>query len=206
MCRWRVMLEFFGENFSSCVWLAVLLVAMIPTIESKVAIPFGMATEIWKNNALNPYVSALFACIGSMIPVLFVIIVVRCLKKKTSGFVYEKVFSKFKERYEKNSDKISGQTSILKKCVLLAFFVAIPLPLTGAYSGSVIAGFVDLPIWKSFLSILIGEIVSCLIVLLLCLVFENSITYILLISLVMIVVFVLGNWLVNFCKHIVKRS
>ena len=28
------MLKFFGENFSSCVWLAVVIVAMIPTVES----------------------------------------------------------------------------------------------------------------------------------------------------------------------------
>lgn len=108
------MLKFFGENFSSCVWLAVVIVAMIPTVESKVAIPFGMAVQIWQSNALNPFLSALYACIGSMIPVIFVIMLARYIKRKTSGFVYEKVFLKLKERYKKNSETLSKQTSTLK--------------------------------------------------------------------------------------------
>lgn len=187
------MLDFFCENFSSYVWLAVVIVAMIPTIESKVAIPFGMAMQIWQENALNPFLSALCACVGSMVPVIFVIMLARYIKRKTSGFVYEKIFLKLKEKYKKNSQTLSKQTSTLKKCLLLAFFVAVPLPLTGAYSGALVAGFVDIPIWKSFLSILCGEIVSCAIVLLICLVFEDSAFYIFLISFFMIVVFLLAN-------------
>lgn len=199
------MLEFFGRNFSSCVWLAVIIVAMIPTVESKVAIPFGMAVQIWQNSALNPFLSALYACIGSMIPVIFVIMLARYIKRKTSGFVYEKVFLRLKERYKKNSEALSKQTSTLKKCILLAFFVAVPLPLTGAYSGAVVAGFTDIPIWKSFLSIFCGEIVSCAVVLLLCLVFENSAFYIFLISLVMIAVFLFVNALIFVWKSVKNK-
>ena len=39
-------LDLISVNFQDCVWLAVMLMAMIPTIESKIAIPFGMNTEI----------------------------------------------------------------------------------------------------------------------------------------------------------------
>ena len=150
------MLEFFVDNFSP-EW-AVLLVAAIPLFESKVAIPLGLSVQIWGAEALSVLSSFFLSLIGSMLPVVFVILIVRFIKNKTSGFVYDKFVVRIQEKYKGSLDKMSAKNTTLKKCVLLATFVAIPLPLTGVYSGSLIAGFTSLKIWQSFLAIFVGEI------------------------------------------------
>jgi uncharacterized membrane protein len=44
--------------------------------------------------------------------------------------------------------------------VALALFVAIPLPLTGAWTGAVIAYLIDMPIKKAFFAILTGVVIA----------------------------------------------
>ena len=67
------MLDFFAENFSGCVFLAVILMAMIPTIESKIAIPFGLSYDIWGEATLSPIASFACAYVGSMLPSVLII-------------------------------------------------------------------------------------------------------------------------------------
>lgn len=200
------MLDFLSDNFSNCVFIAVMLLAMIPTLESKVAIPFGMATQIWGEKTLTPILSTVSAFIGCMIPVLFVIAVSRFVKSKTSGFIHDKFVSKIQNRFRSKFEKLNKKDKTLKKCLLLATFVAIPLPLTGVYAGSLIAGFTDLKIWQAFLSVLVGEVFSCLAVLLLCLFFENSIFYVLIISLIFVGVYLLLNFILMLIRRFVIKS
>lgn len=200
------MLEFLSDNFSQCVWLAVLIVSIIPTIESKVAIPFGMASHIWGDNALSPLVSFCVACLGSMLPAILVIIFARFVRNRASGFVYDKFVTKVERKFQRNFDKLSAGTNDLKKCMLLCLFVAVPLPFTGVYSGSLIAGFTNIPIVKSFLAIFVGEIISCSVVSLLCLVFENSTFYVLVVSLVLIGVYLLVNTSLSIVKRLIKKE
>ena len=199
------MLEFFSDNFSDCVFLAVMLMAMIPTIESKVAIPFAMAGQIWGENALSPGMAFLSACLGSMLPAIVVILLARLIKNKTSGFVHDKFVSKIQEKYKTKFSKLDRKESTFKKCLLLATFVAVPLPLTGVYTGSLIAGFTNLKIWQSFISIFVGEIFSCLAILLLCLFLENSAFYVFLFSLVFVVICLIINVAIFFFKKIMTK-
>jgi len=48
------LVDFFSNNFENCIWLAIILIAICPTLESKIAIPLAMNTDIWGNNALPP--------------------------------------------------------------------------------------------------------------------------------------------------------
>lgn len=198
------MLDFFINHFSPA-W-AVILVAAIPLFESKVAIPLGLSVQIWGAGVLGAFSSFLLALIGSMLPVVFVMLFARFIKNKTSGFVYDKVVSKIQEKYKNNLDKMATKNTTLKKCVLLATFVAIPLPLTGVYSGSLIAGFTNLKLWQAFLAIFAGEIVSCLIVLFLSTIVENSAFYILLFSLAIIFLFVVFNSILGVINKIKKEK
>ena len=200
------MLNFFVEHFAECVPFAVILVALVPTLESKVAIPFAMSAQIWGENALSPTLAFFCAFIGSMLPCFFVIWLTRKIKNKTSGFVHDKFVSHFENKYKQKLQKISEKNNTFKKCFMLGTFVALPLPLTGVYTGSVIAGLLNLKLWQSFLSILIGEVVSCCVVLLLCLVFENSAFYIFIISLILVVVFLFVNGMISLCKKIAKNK
>ena len=179
-------LEFFTNNFSSCVWLAVILLAMIPTLESKIAIPFAMNPSLWGGAALPAWQAFLFAFIGSILPSVFIILLARKIKTHTTGFVS----SYLSNRYSIKSALIEKQTSNLKKYISLCGFVALPLPLTGVWAGSFVAGLTNLSLKKSFISILFGAAISCGIVTLLCAYLENSIGYILIISLSLVIIFI----------------
>lgn len=56
----------------------------------------------------------------------------------------------------------------LGKCLGLFLFVALPLPMTGAWTGAAIGGMTDIPVWKAGLSVISGNVVAagCLLVLL----------------------------------------
>lgn len=198
------MLDFVADNFSDCVWLAVFIVALLPTIESKVAIPFGLASAIWGDATLSPILTFLLSFLGTMLPSFFVIWLARRLKNKTSGFVHDKFVVKVQSKYQKQFDKLGKKTTTFKKCLLLGSFVAVPLPLTGVYTGSLIAGFTNLKIWQGFVSILVGEFVSCVGIFLLCTMFENSAFYLFLMSLAIGVIFMFAN-LVIYLSSVIKK-
>ncbi|MGN1200823.1 MAG: COG2426 family protein [Candidatus Caccovivens sp.] len=202
------MLEFLAEHFSDCVILAVFIVAILPTIESRVAIPFALASAIWGEATLSPFMAFLVSFLGTMLPSIFVIWLSRKLKNKTSGFVYDKFVIRIQNKYKKKFEKLEHKRSILKKCLLLGSFVAVPLPLTGVYTGSLIAGFTNLKIWQCFISILVGELISCVGIVILCTLFENSAYYLFLMSVLIGVLFLVANvviYLINkFKKHELK--
>lgn len=198
------MLDFFVENFS--VHWVVVLVAMIPMFESKIALPLGISTQVWGQDALKPPISFILALIGSMIPCFIVILVARYIKNKTGGFIYDNFTIKIEQRYKASFEKLSQKNTTLKKCVMLATFVAIPLPLTGVYTGSLIAGFTNLKIWQAFLSIFIGAVISCTIIFLLSTIFDNSAFYVMIFSLVIIIIFALINVSIYLLSKIKKEK
>ncbi len=192
------MIDFFADNFANCVALAVLLVAMIPTLESKIAIPFGMSMAIWGEQVLSPLAAFFVSFAGCMIPSIFVILFARFVKSKTSGFIQEK----FMTRYKSGVEKANSKASVFGKCAWVTLFVAIPLPLTGTYSGSFIAGLLNIKIWQAFLAVAVGAAISCGIVLALCLLFVNSTFYIFIVSLVLVAVWLVVSFVLWLCKRI----
>lgn len=195
------MIDFFVDNFSSCVFLAVLLMALIPTIESKIAIPFGLSYAIWGEATLSPVVAFVAAYLGSMLPCIFIILIIRKLKSKTSGFLCDKFLAKVENRYGKRVEKLSSKSKTFYKLSTLALFVAVPLPLTGVYTGSLIAGLSNLKIYQSFIAIAIGEFISCLAITLLCVLFEDSTFLILIASLIILAVFVVFDLVFMLVKN-----
>lgn len=196
------MANFFADYFAESVVLAVLLLAMFPMVESKIAIPFALSTLLWGKNTLSPASAYFVALFGSMVPVVFIMLAVRFIKSRTSGFVQERFLQKFLDRHKKSLEKLKSENTTLRKCVSLAAFVAVPLPLTGVWTGAIVAGMANLKFWQGFLSVLMGDMISCGIVLLLCLVFENSAFYIFLISIILIAVLLL----VDLSTRIIKRK
>ncbi len=196
-------IEFLETNFSNCVWLAVLIVAMLPTIESKIAIPLAMNSDIWGINALSPFSAFVIATIGSILPSLLIIFVIRKLKSKTAGFVT----SKFLQKYKNKTNIVTNKNSHLKQYLTLATFVSVPIPLTGVWTGSLIAGLSNLNIKYCFFAISFGAIISSAIVTILCIKFSNSITTILIASILVIVIFLFGDLLYSYIKEIlIKRK
>lgn len=199
------MANFFADNFSECAALAVFLLAMCPMVESKIAIPFALSSVLWGDSTLSPLCAFFVAFAGSMLPSILIILLSRFVKNKTSGFVHDKFTSFMAKHFQKNVEKVSSKSSTLKKCMALATFVAVPLPLTGTYAGSLVSGFTNLKIWQCFLSVLVGELLSCGVMLALCLLFENSAFYVLLASICLLVAFLLANFIVTLISKIKKK-
>ena len=132
--------------------LGVMICAMLPIIELRGAIPLGAALGLpW-------WVSYLFAVLGNMIPVPFILLFI----KKIIGWMTGsriKFFNKFggwlTRKAEKNRERIE-KFSFWGVCL----FVAIPLPVTGAWTGSLVAATIDMKPHKALLSCLLGVMIA----------------------------------------------
>ena len=195
-------LDFFANNFYNCVWLAVILVAFCPTLESKIAIPLAMNTAIWGTHALSPFTAFILSFLGSLLPCYAIMLIIRKIKSKTSGFIIDKILKK----YISKSQNLENHKSDFSKYFTLAAFVSVPLPLTGVWSGSLIAGLANLNINYCFIAITIGSLISAAAITLLCTIFENSIAYIFMISLVIIITFMFVDLFISLIKSKAKKK
>ena len=193
--------EVLTQTFSSCVWLAILLVAVCPLLESKIAIPLALNSAIWAGRTVSPISAFLISFLGSSIPCFIVIFLTRKLKYKTTGFIANKVTNKYKTKASKLDNY-----SPFQKCLALCGFSALPLPLTGVWSSSVIAGFANLKIRDSIIAILIGNLISCGIMFALCKLAGNSVGNILLISISIVILFLLFDLVMNLFSNKKRKS
>ena len=126
--------------------LSVFICSMIPIIELRGAIPLGAGM------GLNPFLCYLVAVIGNMLPVPFVLLFIRAILEWMNK---TKLFGKFalwlEGKGEKNKDRITKYGFWG-----LTLFVMIPLPGTGAWTGSLAAALLHMPFWRAMLSALIG--------------------------------------------------
>lgn len=136
-------LNYFSEMNSA---LAVFLVSMLPIIELRGAIPFGVGLGMdWREVYF-------LSVIGNCIPVPFIILFFRPLinyLKNTK--LFGKMALKLQERSLKKSKNVTKY-----KVLGLFLFVAIPLPGTGAWTGSAIAALLDIRLKNAIPSILLG--------------------------------------------------
>lgn len=136
---------------------SVFFCSMIPIIELRGAIPIG---AIFK---MHPVICYLISVVGNMIPVPFVLLFIKKLIQwfKTCKIGFLNKFGNFLERKsEKHKDKVTkyGFWGI-------ALLVAIPLPGTGAWTGSLVAALMDMPFWKALLAAFVGVLIAGVVVL-----------------------------------------
>ena len=132
--------------------LGVLLCSMIPIIELRGAIPLGAAMGLpwWECYILS--------IIGNMIPVPFILLFIRKILEwmiKSEIKLFYKFANWIERKAEKNRAKIE-KYSFWGVC----FFVAIPLPVTGAWTGSLVAATINMKFWKAMLSALLGVMIA----------------------------------------------
>ena len=133
-------------------YLWVFLISMIPIIELRGAIPLGAAFGLpwWQNY--------LIAVVGNLLPVPIILLFVKSVlnwMSKCRVKLFNKIANKMYEKAEKNRDKIERYAFWG-----LTLFVAIPLPATGAWTGTLVAALFDMKFWKSLLSALIGVMIA----------------------------------------------
>ncbi|MDD7464513.1 MAG: small multi-drug export protein [Anaerococcus sp.] len=146
------LVEIIRNHFSKEV--ALLLISMLPLIELKGSIPIGLVMGI---SSLKTYLISFFGSSLPAIPILLWIMPIFDWMQKNPRF--EKYVSWARNR----ADKKSGQ--IVKYEYLgLLLFVAIPLPGTGVWMGSLIAALLGLNKLKSFGIIFFGNSIAGLII------------------------------------------
>ncbi len=180
--------SFFGNNL----FLATIILAMIPALEGRAALPFALSF------GLHPALAFFCTFLGSILPAYPVII----LTKKIKGRFFDDFF---KERYSSKLAKLSKEQNTLKKMLLLAGFVAIPLPMTGVWSGSVIGGLSNLKTWQGFVAVVVGSLIACGIILAVCLLFAGSELVIFYISLILLALFFCYELLAYLIKRLRKK-
>jgi uncharacterized membrane protein len=133
-------------------WFKILFGSMIPFLESRYVIPFAMWEFNWYWWEVFP-----LAVIGNILPVPFILIFFKYIENFLRKFVFwSKLMDKIFDRTRKKANKKIKSYETLG----LLLFVAIPLPFTGAWTGSLIAYLFDLSFYKSLIVILIGIIIS----------------------------------------------
>lgn len=134
--------------------LLTFLISMVPVIELRGALPIGVGM------GLDPWVALVVSIIGNMVPVPFIIIFIRRLLNWMHRFeAFDKLANKIEAKAEKQGDKL-----VKYETLGLFLLVAIPLPGTGAWTGSLVAAFFDLRLKTAFPTIFAGVVAAGLIV------------------------------------------
>ena len=151
----EVLVQWFTDNLSQHVSkeLIIFIISMIPILELRGGL---LAASLLKVSAAK----AIPICImGNIIPIPFILLFIRQifkLMKKT------KVFRGLIERLENRAMGKSDQIQRYEFLGLL-LFVGVPLPGTGAWTGSLIASLLGVDIKKSSIAILCGLIMATVI-------------------------------------------
>ena len=131
--------------------LLTFLVAMVPVVELRGAIPFGVV------RGLNLWTAIIASVLGNLVPVPFIILFIRRIfawmrahMPKLDGLV---------TRMEKKAEK--NRAAVEKYAFWgLAILVAIPLPGTGAWTGALVAAMMEMRLKRAFPAIVIGVVIA----------------------------------------------
>jgi len=132
--------------------------AMLPVIELRGAIPAGIAL------GLSPLHSTILGFVGSMIPVPFILFGIRPV---FSYLRKTKLFKGLVDSLTNRSLNNHGHKVQKYGSLGLIILVAIPLPGTGVWSGSLIAALLDVRFKWAFPAILIGNLIAAVLIMLL---------------------------------------
>ena len=190
----ELVLNFF-EKLTDNSELITLLTAMFPLIELKGAIPIGTGL------GLNLIKSAVLAYVGSsiiVIPIFFLLIPIFNLLKKIKFIkkIVEKVEKVFDEKAQEVSKNAGGNEDSKTKFLMLALFifVAVPFPVTGVWTGTAIAVFLNMKFSNAFLPIILGNLIAGTIITIITFFFQAYvdliISILLIIAIIMLVIFI----------------
>lgn len=131
----------------------IFLVSMLPLIELRGGLIIASLLKV-------PLVQANIICIiGNIIPIPFILLFIKKI------FEFMKKHNILKNLVYKLEDRAAKKSSDVEKgeFIFLLLFVGIPLPGTGAWTGSLIASLLEFDIKKASLAILIGIILAAII-------------------------------------------
>jgi len=136
-------------------YLIIFFVSMVPIVELRGAIPIAVGME------LDLVTSYIVCVLGNMVPVPFIYFFARkFLLWGTKQRYIGKLCTFFVEKGEKAGRKLTEKTGKYGLFMALLLFVGIPLPGTGAWTGTLAASFLDIGIKKTAVSVSLGVIMA----------------------------------------------
>lgn len=136
-------------------YLLTFLVAMVPVLELRGAIPFGVARGLGIWQAIGVSVA------GNLLPVPFIILFIRqvfaWLRQRNAKL--DALVNRLESRAE------SKRTTVERYAFWgLVILVAVPLPGTGAWTGALVAAMMDIRLRRAFPAIALGVVIAAVIV------------------------------------------
>ncbi|SFO24036.1 Uncharacterized membrane protein [Pseudobutyrivibrio sp. JW11] len=148
-------------------YLTVFFISMVPLIELRGAIPFAYGFKA-ADPSFNLFLAYILIAIGNMIPVPIIYFFARKVlewgkdKPVIGGF-----FTFCLEKGEKGGKKLQEKAG-RGLFVALLLFVGIPLPGTGAWTGTLAASILDMDFKSSILAVICGVALAGIIIGVLC--------------------------------------
>lgn len=150
-----------GDN----AFLGVCLSSTLPMIEARGSIPLGLTAQIF-STPIHPFLCGIASLIGSTIMTLIILLAIFPLMKYLKKFKSIKDFyDKLCLKLDKHNTNLKSKTSEFKKYFYLSLLCALPIPLTGYYTSSLIAGFCNLKMIPSLIAICTGNLICIVLVL-----------------------------------------
>ena len=136
-------------------YLIIFFISMVPIVELRGAMPYAVGYDL-------PYLPALAVCVlGNMLPVPFIYFFARkiLIWGKDKKFI-GKFFTFCLVKGEKAGQKLAKRAGRKGLAVALMLFVGIPIPGTGAWTGTLGASFLDMGFKSTVASVSLGVIIA----------------------------------------------
>lgn len=145
-------------------YLYIFLIAMVPLIELRGALPVAYGIKASNPESFSLLWAYIVIAIGNMLPVPFIYFFARkVLEWGKDKKVIGNFFTWCLEKGHKGGEKLQAKAG-RGLYVALLLFVGIPLPGTGAWTGTLAASILDMDFKKSMLSVIGGVALATIIV------------------------------------------
>lgn len=136
-------------------YLIAFLVSMVPLIELRGGVPIALGMDL-------PYIPALIVCVvGNMLPVPIIYFFARKVLIWGADKKYIGKFFRFcLEKGERGGQKLTAKAGRGGLFIALMLFVGIPLPGTGAWTGTLAASFLNMGIKSTALAVSLGVLIA----------------------------------------------
>lgn len=140
--------------------MITILIAMLPIAELRGAIPWALAAPPY-GGGLTWQTAYIYAVVGNFIPIIPVLLLIEPVsnwlrKYKIFDRFFDWLFARTRRKAEKNIERFEA--------LGLTLFVAIPLPVTGAWTGALAAFVFGIKLPKAIACIIAGILISGVVV------------------------------------------
>ena len=139
-------------------YLLIFFVSMVPLIELRGAIPTAVTMD------LDYLTSMVVCCVGNMLPVPIIYLFARQVLHWGADKPYIGRFFRFcLDKGQRGGEKLRAKAGRGGLFVALLLFVGIPLPGTGAWTGTLAASFLNMGIKSTVAAVSLGVILAAII-------------------------------------------